>query len=82
MCYRIAYSLDYVAAEVGRKTAARETAIEAWTLVQYLGLGYGWPVITDPSGQVISWFELRARAFREGGQGAIESGSSTRRRAT
>jgi hypothetical protein len=63
--YQITFSPTNPTVAVQGKTVVRETAVEAWALVQHIFEGLEGPAITDPSGERIGWRELRARATKE-----------------
>jgi hypothetical protein len=63
--YEIKFGAKNRVAQLQGKIVVRETAIEAWAVVQHLSESDEVPSITDPSGEDIGWHELRIRAIAE-----------------
>jgi hypothetical protein len=63
--YKITYEPVNRIMGVTAKTVERQTAAEAWALVQSLNASDERTIIRDASGKEVGWQELRAQAMKE-----------------
>jgi uncharacterized protein (DUF433 family) len=59
------FRITYGKGKFSGKTIVRETAVEAWAVVQHLKSGLDVPLIVDASGNEFDWQELRELAIKQ-----------------